>query len=226
MTPGADSRSEGFGSSSPQDHVLRNHSVGKHAKPGRFRAAIVHGDADEDVFRRLPSRTRRTRRSSGRRRRRPVSSSSYSNSSRERLPVRLDQVRVGILALRVLVEVLHVRVRRRAVEVEVVLLDVLAVVALAVGQSEQALLQDGVALVPERQREAQPLLVVGEAAEPVLAPPVGSRARLVVREVVPGVAVVAVVLADRAPLPLTEVRPPLLPGDAAPRAPRSAASAR
>ena len=45
--------------------------------------------------------------------------------------VLLDQPAVGKLRLRVLVEELHVRVRRRVVEVEVVLLDVLAVVALA-----------------------------------------------------------------------------------------------
>jgi len=44
-------------------------------------------------------------------------------------------------------------VRRRAVEVEVVLLDVLAVVALVAGDAEQALLEDGVAAVPEGQRE-------------------------------------------------------------------------
>ena len=52
------------------------------------------------------------------------------------------EVVVGIGRLRVLVEILHVRVRRRRVEIEVVLLDVLAVVALAVGQAEQPLLED------------------------------------------------------------------------------------
>ena len=86
----------------------------------------------------------------------------------------------GIRRLRVLVEILHVRVRRRAVEVEVVLLDVLAVVALAVGQAEQPLLEDRVLAVPEREREAEPLLVVGDAGEAVLAPAIGARARLVV----------------------------------------------
>ena len=104
------------------------------------------------------------------------------------------------------------------VEVEVVLLDVLAVVALAVGQPEQPLLEDRVLAVPQRQREAQPLLVVGDAGEPVLAPAVGARARLVVAEVVPGVAVVAVVLAHGAPLALGEVRPPLPPGHSCSRA--------
>ena len=125
----------------------------------------------------------------------------------------LDEVAVGEGRLRVLVEVLHVRVRRRAVEVEVVLLDVLAVVALAVGQAEQAFLEDRVLAVPQGQGEAEPLLVVGDAGQAVLAPAVGAGAGLVVAEVVPGVAALAVVLADGAPLSFAEVRPPLLPGD-------------
>jgi hypothetical protein len=89
-------------------------------------------------------------------------------------PVRFDQVPVAILPLRVLVEILHVRVGWRAVEVEVVLLDILAMVRLTVGEFEQALLQDRVPLVPQRQREAQPLLVIREARKTVLAPPVGA----------------------------------------------------
>ena len=125
-----------------------------------------------------------------------------------------DEVVVRIGRLRILVQVLHVRVRRRRVEVEVVLLHVLAVVALAVGQAEGALLEDRIAAVPQRQREAQHLVVVADAAQAVLAPAVGARARLVVGEVVPGVAVVAVVLAHRAPLPLAQVGSPLLPGRA------------
>jgi hypothetical protein len=100
---------------------------------------------------------------------------------------------------------------RRAVEVEVVLLDVLAVVALAVGEPEQPLLEDRVAPVPEREREAQALLVVADATESVFAPAVGAGSRLFVREVVPGVAVLAVVLADRAPLALAEIGAPFLP---------------
>ena len=107
---------------------------------------------------------------------------------------------------------------RRAVEVEVVLLDVLAVVALAVGQAEEPLLEDRVLAVPQGQGEAEPLLVVGDAGDAVLAPAIGARAGLVVGEVVPGVAVLAVVLAHGAPLALAEVRPPLLPGSLLSRA--------
>ncbi len=50
--------------------------------------------------------------------------------------VRVYQVGVGIRYLGVLVEILHVRVSWRAVEVEVVLLHILSVVAFAVGQPE------------------------------------------------------------------------------------------
>ena len=44
----------------------------------------------------------------------PVSSNSYSNSFRRAAPVGLDQIRVGVCLLRILVEILHVGVRRRA----------------------------------------------------------------------------------------------------------------
>ena len=66
-----------------------------------------------------------------------------------------DERLVGERRLRVLVEVLHVRMGRGAVEVEVILLDVLSVVPLAVGQAEEALLQDRVGPVPEGEPEAQ-----------------------------------------------------------------------
>ena len=87
-------------------------------------------------------------------------------------PAGRQEVAVRVLRLRVLVEELQVRMGGRAVEVEVVLLDVLAVVALGVGQAEQPLLQQRVTAVPQRQRKAQPLLVVADAGEAVLAPPV------------------------------------------------------
>src|SRR5215472_12672535 len=97
---------------------------------------------------------------------------------------------------------------RRAVEVIVDLLDVLAVVALGVGQSEQALLEDRVLAVPQRQRHAKIEMLVAEAGDPILAPAIGAAARLVVRQIIPGGAVFAVVLAHRAPLPLAEIGPP------------------
>ncbi len=128
--------------------------------------------------------------------------------------VLLQQLLVGEGLLRVLVQKLHVRVRGRVVEVEVVLLHVLAMVALGAAQAEQPLLQYRVGAVPQRQRKAQPLRVVADACYAVFAPAVGARARLVVRQVVPGVAVGAVVLAHRAPLAFADIGAPAAPGHA------------
>src|SRR5262249_29584303 len=111
----------------------------------------------------------------------------------------------------VLVGVPRERVRRRRVEVEVLLLHVLAVVTLAAGEAEEALLQDRVLAVPHRDREAEQLVAIADAGDAVLVPAVHARARLVVREVVPRGAVGAVVLAHRAPGALGEVGPPALP---------------
>lgn len=89
--------------------------------------------------------------------------------------------------------------------------DVPRSVPLAVGQPEEALLQDGIAPVPQGQGEAQPLPVVGDAGDAVLAPAVGAGAGMVVGEKIPGVAVFAVVLPDRPSLPLRKLRPPFFP---------------
>src|SRR5215472_8616295 len=130
------------------------------------------------------------------------------------MPVGLRQIAIGVFTLGIFVQVLHVRVGRRAVDVEVIFLDVFAVVAFAVGKSKHAFLQDGVATVPESNRETKLLLVVGEPGQPVFAPTVGARPGLIVGEVIPGISVLAVVLPYRAPLPLAQVRPPLFPRDA------------
>ena len=123
-----------------------------------------------------------------------------------------DQILIGVAGLRIFVEIFHVGVGRRAVEVEVVFLDVLAVIAFGVGEAEEPLLQDRVLPVPERQREAEPLLAVGDSRDPILAPAIGPRAGLVMAEIIPGVAVRAVVLAHRPPLPLAEIGAPFPPG--------------
>ena len=125
--------------------------------------------------------------------------------------VGVDQVLVRERALRVVVAPPVPGVAGDRVQVPPVLLDVLAVVALRAGQPEGPLLQDRVAPVPQRQGQAQPLVDVAEPGQPVLSPPVGPGPRVIVRQVVPGFAVGAVVLPDRAPLPLADVRPPVVP---------------
>src|SRR6516164_672905 len=84
-------------------------------------------------------------------------------------------------------------------------------IALVVGESEEPLFQNWIALVPESQGKAESLLVIGNAAQPVLAPSIGARAGVVVWEVAPGVAIRAVILAHGPPLAFAKIRSPLLP---------------
>jgi hypothetical protein len=129
-------------------------------------------------------------------------------------PALLDQPGVGKCRLRIFVEHAHVGVGRGAVEVIVKLLDVLAVVALGIGQPKKALLQDRVAAVPQSEAEAEQQLIVGEPAKPILAPAIGSAARMVVWKIPPRIAVLAVILAHRSPLPLAQIRSPASPVNA------------
>src|SRR5262245_28637814 len=85
-------------------------------------------------------------------------------------------------------------------------------VALVIGQPEQPLLEDLVLAVPERQRKTQHLVVVADSRQPILSPAIRAGPCLIMREVIPGVAVVAVILPHRPPLPLAQVRAPFAPG--------------
>src|SRR5206468_4210533 len=90
-------------------------------------------------------------------------------------------------------------------------LHVLAVIALAVGEAEEALLQNRVLAVPQRERKAEPALVVAHAGDSVFAPAIRAAASVVVREIIPRVALWRIILAHRAPLALGEIRPPTFP---------------
>src|SRR5207244_1238053 len=125
--------------------------------------------------------------------------------------VLLDQPRVGKFSLRVLVQVLHVGMRGRRVEIEVVFFDVLAVIPLAARQPEGPLFEDRISTVPQRNGKANELAPIADAGQPIFIPPVGLGPRMVVRQVIPRGAVRAVVLAHCSPRPLAEVRPPALP---------------
>src|ERR1700747_1957411 len=94
------------------------------------------------------------------------------------------------------------------IEIEVVLLHILSMIALAVRQSKHSLLEDRVPAVPESDGKAQTLLLVADAGDAVFSPMIGTRSGLIMAEVIPGVAVLAVVFPHRSPLALTQVRPP------------------
>src|SRR4051794_34863092 len=85
-------------------------------------------------------------------------------------------------------------------------------VALAVCQAEQPLFQKRVAAVPEGERQAQSSAVVADAGQAVLAPAIGPAASVIVRQIIPRLTVRAVVLANRAPLPLCQIGSPQSPG--------------
>jgi len=180
---------------------------------GRFRPAVEGGDLHQDVFRRFLGVLDKD----------IEIAVTVENAGIEQfilelvaraLTVGIHQIRIGVGGLGILVEILHVGVGGGAVEVEVVFLDVLAVVPFTVGESEEAFLEDRVFAVPQGEGEAEALLPVGYAGEAVLPPAVGPRAGVIVSEVVPGIAALAVVLAHGPPLSLAEIRPPLFPGNA------------
>ncbi len=126
-------------------------------------------------------------------------------------PVFLDQPRVGKFRMGILVKRLHVRVRRRRVEVEVRLLHILAMIAFRPAQTEEPLLEDRVPAIPKGQRETKPAFPIGDSQQSVLAPTIGSAAALVVGKIVPAVARLRIILAHGAPLALGEIRPPAFP---------------
>jgi hypothetical protein len=123
----------------------------------------------------------------------------------------LEQRLVRKAALRILVEHPHIGMRRRAVQVEVLLLHILAVIAFVAGEAEEPLFQDRIALVPQRDRQADALVPIAHAGETVFIPAIGARAGVIVGKVLPRGAVLAVVLSDRSPRALGQVRPPSLP---------------
>src|SRR5215471_2879759 len=100
---------------------------------------------------------------------------------------------------------------RECIDVPPVLLGILAMVRLGACQAKDPLLQNWISAIPERQSETQALFDVAEPRETVLAPAVCSGPGVIVGEVVPRLAVGTVVLADGAPLPLTDVRAPDVP---------------
>src|SRR5229473_5644812 len=113
--------------------------------------------------------------------------------------------------LRIFVEHAHVAVRGCRVEVEIIFLNVFAVIALISGQAEESLFEDGIAAIPQRQPETDHLMAVADSAEAVLSPAIRARTRLVVREKFPGSAAGTVILTNRSPLPLGKIGPPALP---------------
>src|SRR6185436_4165966 len=94
---------------------------------------------------------------------------------------------------------------------EIVLLDILAMVAFLSRQAEQSLLKAGVPPVPQCQCETKVLMTVANSRQTVFIPTVGPRPGMIVWEITPRAAVCAVVLAHGAPGAFGYVRPPTVP---------------
>src|SRR5579863_4301262 len=74
----------------------------------------------------------------------------------------VDQLPVGKLPLRVLIEHVHVTVSGQIVKVEPVLFHIFAMIGLVGGETEHALFENGVAAVPKWQGENQQLIATTE----------------------------------------------------------------
>ncbi len=123
----------------------------------------------------------------------------------------LDQPGIGERCLRVLVQIFHVGMRRRRIEVEIVLLHILPVIAFVAGESEDSFFQDRVSPVPQGQGKADDLMAIANAGEAVLVPAIGTRPGLIMGERVPGCSIRAVVLTHRAPGALAQIGSPAFP---------------
>ena len=122
-----------------------------------------------------------------------------------------DQLCIWERGVRVTINHPHEAVRRCIVDVPIKFLDVLAVIPLGPGHAEEALLQNRVTSIPKREGETETLFEIGDAADAILAPAVRTRARVVMREIIPRLARRAVILTHCAPRPLAQVRSPEIP---------------
>ena len=111
----------------------------------------------------------------------------------------VDQPPIRKLGVRIFVDVLHVRMRRRVVDVEVILFHILAMIAFVRREPEEALLENRIAAVPECRREHENLVAIADARDAVFAPAIGFAASQIVRQKRPGVAAEAVILAHAWP---------------------------
>ena len=122
-----------------------------------------------------------------------------------------DQFFVGKTRLRIAIDHPHETVRWRAIDVPIKFLHVLAVISFRAAHAENPLLQERIAFIPKCERKTEPAFVIRNAADAVLVPAIRAGARVIVRKIIPGVAVGAVILAHRAPGALGQIRPPEMP---------------
>ena len=96
---------------------------------------------------------------------------------------------IGKRALRIDIHHAIERMRGQRILMKPNLFRVLAVIAFAVGQAKQALFENRILAVPQRNRETNVLILVAPTRESVFAPAIGATARVIVRKRIPRVSI-------------------------------------
>src|SRR5690349_14287605 len=125
--------------------------------------------------------------------------------------IRLDKVFIWKGALRVLIQGFHVRMGRCIVEKKVIFLDILCMVPLSIRQSKKSLFQNWIGLVPECKSKTHLSLIITNTQQSIFTPTVGTRASVVMWQVIPGVTVGGIIFTHSTPLALTKIRSPAIP---------------
>jgi hypothetical protein len=103
---------------------------------------------------------------------------------------------IWVPPLRIFVEKFHVRVGRSGVQIVIQFLDVLSMISLMAGDTEQTFFQDRILAVPEGKSKTDTLMIVRNTSDAVLAPPVCTGTSLFMREVTPGITIRGIILAN------------------------------
>src|SRR6266567_5814605 len=89
-------------------------------------------------------------------------------------PIFFQQLSIGVSALRIFIKEFHVGVRGRAVEMEVILLHIFAVISFVARQAEETFLEDGIGLVPKCKTKTDELMAVTDPGKAILVPAIGA----------------------------------------------------
>ena len=101
--------------------------------------------------------------------------------------------------------------RGGGVEIVINLFHVLAVIPLPVGQTKESLLENGVAPIPEGERQAKVLLIIRPARNPIFTPPISPAPGVIMRKISPSITARAIILTNRTPLAFRNIRAPAPP---------------
>ena len=96
------------------------------------------------------------------------------------------------------------------IEVVIDLFDILPMIPLIGIQSEEPLFEDRIGPIPKGGSEEKNLEAVREARNSIFSSPIGAHSGVIVRKIVPGVSVGAIIFAHRAPPSLRYVGSPFL----------------